>query len=137
MSSITVGWRGQIGEEDTSLAALASEHLPRGFIPRYRGNRLHILFSICRKYHKKYDAILSFLQSVTVACRGLTAAIANDFASVTAKCELHVVGLFGKLFTGPWMKKFYISAESGISHVESIGVVNAVIVALKEQPLLL
>ena len=114
-------------------AFLESEHLPRGFIPRYRGNRLHILFSICGKYHEKYDAILCFLQSGTVACRGLTAAIENDFASVTAKCELHVLGLFGKLFTGPWMKKFYTSAESGISHVEGIGVVKAAIAALKEQ----
>ena len=118
-------------------AFLESEHSPRGFIPRYRGNRLHILFSICGKYHEKYDAILSFLQSGTVACGGPTAAIANDFASVTAKCELHVLGLFGKLFTGPWMKKFYTSAESGISHVEGIDVVKAAIAALKEQPLLL
>ena len=114
-------------------AFLESEHLPRGFIPRYRGNRLHILFSICGKYHEKYDAILCFLQSGTVACGGLTAAIANDFASVTAKCELHVLGLFGKLFSGPWMQKFYTSAESGISHVEGIGVVKAAIAALKEQ----
>ena len=37
------GWSaGQIGEEDTSLAALDSEHLPRGFIPRFiRRRHIH------------------------------------------------------------------------------------------------
>ena len=35
------------------------------------------------------------------------------------------------------MKKFDTSAESGISHVEGIGVVKAAIAALKKQPLLL
>ena len=47
-------------------AFLESEHLPRGFISRYIGNHLHMLFGICGKYHEKYDAILSFLQSGTV-----------------------------------------------------------------------
>ena len=43
--------------------------------------------------------------SGTVACGGLTAAICHDFTSATAKCELHVLGLFGKMFTGTWMKR--------------------------------
>ena len=96
----------------------------------YRGNRLHILFSICAKYHEKYDAILSFLQSGTVACRGLTAAIANDFASVTAKCPWFVL----QTLRWPLDEEVLYLSESGISHVEGIGVVKAAIVALKELP---
>jgi len=42
---------------------------PRGFIPRYRGNRLHVLFHICGKYIEHYDIILKFLKSGTVTCR--------------------------------------------------------------------
>ena len=37
---------------------LDSEKLPHGFILRYCGNQLHVLFHICGKYHKKHDAML-------------------------------------------------------------------------------
>ena len=88
-------------------AFLDSYNLPRDFVPRYRGNRLHILFHICGKYVEQYDAVLTYMNSGTVACDGLIAAIAHDSAMATAKCEMHVLGLVGKLFTGPWMTKFY------------------------------
>ena len=114
-------------------AFLKSEHLPSGFIPRYRGNRLHILFDICGKYFAPYDAFLRFLMSGTVACGGLTTAICHDFTSATGKCELHVLGLFGKMFTGPWMKRFYTSsATSQITHIEGIGVAKAAVNKLKQ-----
>ena len=44
--------------------------------------------------------------------------IAHDFAMATAKCEMHVLSLFGKLFTGPWMTKFYTFAASTTSHMD-------------------
>ena len=113
-------------------AFLKSEHLPSGSIPRYHGNRLHILFDICGKYFAHYDAFSGFLMSGTVACGGLTTAICHDFTSATAKCELHVLGLFGKMFTGPWMKRFYMSsATSQITHIEGIGVAKAALNKLK------
>ena len=48
-------------------AFLKSERLSSGFIPRYRGNRLHILFDIWGKYFAHYDAFSRFLMSGTVA----------------------------------------------------------------------
>ena len=67
-----------------------------------------------------------------MACGGLTTAICHDFTSATAKCELHVLGLFGKMFTGPWMKLFYTSsATSQITHIEGIGVAKAAVTKLK------
>ena len=95
------------------------------------GYRLHILFHICGRYIEEYDAVLGFLTSGTVACGGLTAAIANDFASATAKCELQVLGLLGKLFTGPWMRKFYTAADTETSHVDGINVARDAIATLK------
>ena len=49
---------------------LDSEKLPHGFILRYRGNRLHVLFHICGKYHEKHDAMLRYLRCGTTALRG-------------------------------------------------------------------
>ena len=37
---------------------LDDEGLPRGIIPRYRGNCLHILFHICGKFNEHYEAFL-------------------------------------------------------------------------------
>ena len=63
----------------------------------------------------------------------MTTAICHDFTSATAKCELHVLGLFGKMFTGPWMKRFYTSsATSQITHIEGIGVAKAAVNKLKQ-----
>ncbi len=42
-----------------------------------------------------------------------------------------VSGLLGKLLTGPWMKRFYTSAEKEINHVEGIQVVRMVLEKLK------
>ena len=70
------------------------------------------------------------MNSGTVTCDGLIAAIAHDFAMATAKCEMHFLGLFGKLFTGPWMTKFYTSAASTTSHMDGIGIAKAAITAL-------
>ena len=77
-------------------AFLDSHNLPRGFVQCYKGNRLHILFHLCGKYVEQYDAVLTYVNSGTVACGGLTATIAHDFAMATAKCEMNVLGLFGK-----------------------------------------
>ena len=110
---------------------LDSEDLPRGFIPRYRGNRLHVLFHICGKYVDQYDAFVRYLKSGT-ACGGLRAAILHDFETDTAKLEMQVLGLFGKLLTGPWMQMFYTSAESDISHVDGIDIIKKVIAVLRD-----
>ena len=38
----------------------------------------------CGKYTEQYDGVLTFLNSGTVACGGLTAAITHDFTMATA-----------------------------------------------------
>ena len=95
---------------------------------------------ICGKYFAHYDAFSRHLWQVLRTlrcllaipderdCGGLTTAICHDFTSATAKCELRVLGLFGKMFTGPWMKRFYTSsATSQITHIEGIGVAKAAV----------
>ena len=83
-------YKDRKGDPRGFKAFLDSQNLPRGFVPRYRGNRLHILFHICGKYVEQYDAVLSYMNSGTVACGGLTAAIAHDFAAVMDE-HFHVI----------------------------------------------
>ncbi|XP_064605780.1 uncharacterized protein LOC135470675 [Liolophura sinensis] len=95
---------------------LHEQGLPRGILPRYRGNRLHIVFHICG----------------CASCGGLQAAMLKDFVNPVAKVELQVLGLVGKILSGPWMTKFYTSPEKQVDHVDGIPIVKNVIDTIKE-----
>ena len=95
---------------------LDDKKLPRGILPRYRGNRLHILFHICGKLMEHHPLFLEFLTTVYCKCGGLQAALLSNIA----KMEMQVLGLIGKLLSGPWMKMLFISADKQINHIEGI-----------------
>ena len=105
---------------------LQDKNLPSGLIPRYRGNRLHILFHICGKLYHHYDQFLEFFTEAPVSCGGLVNCIKEDFCNKTALVEMQVLGLLGKTLTGPWMQKFYTGTESDINFVDGIRVVKDV-----------
>ena len=111
---------------------LDDKKLPRGILPRYRGNRLHIFFHICGKLMEHHPLFLEFLTTGNCKCGGLQAALLSDFSNNNAKMEMQVLGLIGKLLSGPWMKMFYISADKQINHIEGIAVIRNVVIDLKE-----
>ena len=58
---------------------LEDNNLPKGLIPRYRGNRLHILFHICGILFHHYDLFLDFFTTGSVTCGGLVSSIKKDY----------------------------------------------------------
>ena len=109
---------------------LENSKLPRGLIPRYRGNRLHVLFLICGIYYQYQDLFKKFLKQGTKV-GGLGVSIMKDFTSTTGIVEMQILGLLGMFLSGPWMQHFYTSALSQIDHVEGIKQVTNVIDELK------
>ncbi|CAM4569827.1 unnamed protein product [Leuciscus chuanchicus] len=120
------------GDPRGFVTFLDNQKMPRGILPRYRGNRLHILFHICGVFIQHYTVFIKFLEKGT-SCGGLRASLFYDFRSTTGHVQMQVLGLLGKLLTGPWMKKFYRAAVNQIDHVEAISVVKEVVTRLKEQ----
>ena len=114
------------GDPRGFITFLENENLPRGILPRYRGNRLHVLFHICGIFIQHHNTFKKFLEKGT-ACGGLRTSILADFRDTTGHTEMQVLGLLGKVFSGPWMRKFYRSAEDQIDHVEGIAVVKRVV----------
>ena len=117
---------------------LSDNNLPKGYIPRYRGNRLHVLFHICGKLHHSHSLFLDFFTKGNVSCGGLQGSIRKDFASITGRLQMQCIGLLGKHLSGPWMQVFYTSADCEINHIEGVNIVQNVISALrkaKEKPL--
>ena len=121
------------GDPKGFVVFLESENLPRGVLPWYRGNRLHIVFHICGILMQHYNKFLSFFQSGT-SCGGLRKAIYEDFSSDVAQREMLILGLIGKYLTGPWMKKFYVAPEhQTIDVLGAIKVIKEVNTRIKEQ----
>ena len=56
-------------------------------------------------------------------------AIYLSFIITHARVELQVLGLIGKLITGPWMRRFYISAadqnKEDLNHLDGVEEVRA------------
>ena len=111
---------------------LIKHKLGKGFIPRYRGNRLHVLFHIAGKYFVHHTKFVEFLQKGT-PLGGLKPSLLKDFRNPQTKLQLQVLGLIGKLFSGPWMKLFYTSSTSEINHMEGILVVKRVVQSVTDQ----
>ncbi|XP_041459631.1 uncharacterized protein LOC121411152 [Lytechinus variegatus] len=79
------------GDPRGVVSFLDSKGIPRGVLPRYRGNRLHILFHISGKLIEFYDDFVELLSSGT-SCGGLRSAVLHEFKTATAKVELQVLG---------------------------------------------
>ena len=120
------------GDPKGFVTFLIDKKIPKGILPRYRGNRLHILYHICGQLHHNYSLFLEFFTKGTVSCGRLQSCIRTDFTNEIAKMQIQCLGLIGKLLTGPWMSIFYASSSSAtIDHIEGIGVVKNVISELK------
>nr|XP_047126045.1 uncharacterized protein LOC124807754 [Hydra vulgaris]XP_047126048.1 uncharacterized protein LOC124807754 [Hydra vulgaris]XP_047126050.1 uncharacterized protein LOC124807754 [Hydra vulgaris] len=112
---------------------LDNNKLPRGIIPRYRGNRLHILFHTCFIFIKHYNKFLHFLTIGTVKIKTLQRVLRVAFCNTTAIKQMCLLALFGKLLTGPWMTMFYVSSEKAyFDHVGGIQIVKNVVQTIKD-----
>lgn len=119
------------GDPKGFIIFLQENNLPRGILPRYRGNRLHIIFHICGVLFQHYDIFEQYLRKGPTL-GGLRASVHGDFVSPLAKVELQILGLIGKVLTGPWMELFYRSSSDQINHVEGIQKVKEVLAVLQE-----
>nr|XP_047144092.1 uncharacterized protein LOC124817731 [Hydra vulgaris] len=121
------------GDPQGFVNFLDNNKLPRCIIPRYRGNRLHILFHTCFIFIKHYADFLRFLTTGTVKCGTLQLVLRTAFCNATALKQMCVLGMFGKLLTGPWMTKFYVSAvDASFDHATGIQVVKNILTTLKD-----
>lgn len=115
------------GDPSGFVTFLRKAQLKRGLLPRYRGNRLHVLFKTCAIFVEHYPAFLEFLSTTAVSCGTLAERLKAAFENPIATRQMCILALLSKLLTGPWMTKFYTTAETPTSHLEGIIVVKSVI----------
>ena len=102
-------------------------NLPLGLFPRYRGNRLHILFHNAGIIIQYLEQLKEYLATTLVRCGNFVSCLLNDLSMEEAINQLCVLGLIGKLFSGPWMTKFYAVANGELTHMGAIDVVKSVL----------
>ena len=90
------------------------------------------MFHVGFIYFFHYDKFLKFLKSFT-NLNDLKIRLVNAFQNTFSLIEFQVLGLFGKLFSGPWMSTFYTSVTNQLSIVDGIQIVRQVIIRLEEE----
>ncbi|XP_065643398.1 uncharacterized protein LOC136075085 [Hydra vulgaris] len=121
------------GDPQGFVNFLDNNELPRGIIPRYRGNRLHILFHTCFVFVKHYTKFMNFLTIGAVKRKTLQKILRDAFCNTTAVKQMCVLALFGKILTGPWMTTFYVSSESAtFDHVGGIAIIKKLVQTVED-----
>ena len=98
-------------------AFFKSREVPRKTFPRYVGNRLHIVFHLAGVYHNLHQLVFEYLERYCNQTGCLKNALLQDMSNPLILRDLRIVGLFGKVVTGPWMTTFY-SDETGIGNLD-------------------
>ena len=83
------------GDPKGFVVFLDDNNLPRGILPRYRGNRLHVFFHTCGTLMEYYSLFFDFLCSDALSCGGLVQSLCKDFSNEVAKLEMQVLGFLG------------------------------------------
>ena len=99
---------------------LKSQKIPCKMIPRYVGNRLHILFELAGVYFCFRETLLNYLCHFCPVTNGLRTSLIKDYQNKDILEQLQVVGLFGKLLTGPWMTLAYTDSDSKVHHMSIV-----------------
>ena len=81
------------------------------------GNRLHIVFHLAGVYHNLHQLVFEYLERYCNQTGCLKNALLQDMSNPLILRDLRIIGLFGKVVTGPWMTTFY-SDETGIGNLD-------------------
>jgi hypothetical protein len=87
-------------------------------IPRYVGNRMHILFHLAGSFYSLREKLLTYLKNYCNCNTGLKTSLIKDLSTPYIQGQLKAIGILGKLLTGPWMTIMYGNKE--MSNLESV-----------------
>ena len=88
------------------ITYLKSVSLTPGIILRYVGNRIHVIYHMAGTVVWIHDQLVEFLSKYSSA-KKLGSAVLADLRNPDIMVQLQILGLLGKLLTGPWMVLFY------------------------------
>ena len=127
-------YKASTGDPSGFKQHMIQNNIAFSLVPRYVGNRLHILFQLAGVFYCFRDCFNEYLCKYCPVSNGLRGALIKDIQNLEIVCQLQVLGLYGKLLTGPWMTNFYVE-ELSVNHfsiIEPLKVVLKELQAIKE-----
>uniref|UniRef100_A0A2C9LZ33 Uncharacterized protein n=1 Tax=Biomphalaria glabrata TaxID=6526 RepID=A0A2C9LZ33_BIOGL len=122
-------YKATTGDPSNFKVFLKLSGLKVGVIARYVGNRLHILFRSAGIIIHLKNELLQYLDRYGKKT-SYRLALSRDLQQPKLLMQLRVLGLFGKMLTGPWMALFYRN-EKKMKHLEMVPHVKVCIENLK------
>ena len=123
-------YKAKSGDPTGFVTFLKSKDLPVGIILRYVGNRIHVLFQMSGTIVHILSHLVTFLSKFSVA-KKLSSAVLKDLSNEAILVQLQVLGLLGKVLTGPWMVLFY-SNQKKASNLETNEQLKKAVQSLKD-----
>ncbi|ELT97200.1 hypothetical protein CAPTEDRAFT_196087 [Capitella teleta] len=96
------------------------QKIPLSCFPRYVGNRMHIIFHLAGVVIHLHTVLLLFLKDFSKNRGGLTSALKKDLENEAIMSHLLILGLVGKIITGPWMTVFYTEESANLEMCDVI-----------------
>jgi hypothetical protein len=126
-------YKDEKGDPRGFTTFLRQQNLPLGLLPRYRGNRLHVLFEYCRIFLDQKDNLQGYFDGVYggASVGQLRSCISEDFKSAQGQLEIVALCIIGELLSAPWMAAFYRSADQQHSYHDAIIIIKNVLLDLK------
>ncbi|KAK0065977.1 hypothetical protein Bpfe_004774 [Biomphalaria pfeifferi] len=124
-----LGFINSKGDPKGFVCFLIKNNLPKGLVPRYRGNRLHILFHICGLFIHHYTILLDFCKKLQSRLWRITISCCDETAKKKQMCAL---GMVGKLLTAPWLKLFYIPKTERMAYFKAIEFIKDALERIKK-----
>lgn len=132
MAMNSIRYSDELGYINAMKSFFKQEGFPVSLIPRFRGNRLHIIFHLGAIYFTYYEKFKTFLQGLSGTNETLVK-LKRLFQEETAIVELQVLGIMGKMLSGPWMSTFYTDLNTQKHPIDTMQTVKDVIANLKIQ----
>ncbi|XP_074657147.1 uncharacterized protein LOC141910312 [Tubulanus polymorphus] len=109
---------------------LSQNGLSTGALPRYVGNRFHVIFHLAAVVFSLRDLLVTYLETRCNVSNPLKPALLKDMKNPLILTHLRVLGIIGKLLTGPWMKVFYANTAN-LTNLQTSGSMKTCIAKLK------
>ncbi|GFR74380.1 hypothetical protein ElyMa_002161200, partial [Elysia marginata] len=110
----TLRYKDGTGDPIGFKSFLRQHGLPMGSFPRYVGNRFHVLFHLAGLILLHQTKLQDFLENQCSAAAPFRTKILKDLGNGQIMLQIWALAVMGKIFSGPWMSKFYSSTMSNL-----------------------
>ncbi|KAK6172145.1 hypothetical protein SNE40_015873 [Patella caerulea] len=133
-----IRYKNGVGDPKGFREFMRTHNIRNSMLPRYVGNRMHVMFHLAGAYFHLKDKILNvYFKDFSNCTSSFKPAVIKDLQNSNFILQLKALGLMGKILTGPWMKVLYGNADklSNLQAVPTLKKLMEKIHSLRDDPM--